>query len=77
MYLSRLLLAIWFFALAGLWLHYRGNVAFEVEMYPGLSVWRLLWQAAAGATPALAPGTMGVLAMIGHVVTVARSRGAP
>lgn len=60
--------------LAGLWLHYRGNVEFELEMYPGLSGTHLVWQAVTGATPTLAPGAMVVLALIGYSVTLARSR---
>lgn len=51
----------------GVWLHLQGNLEFEREMSPDLAGWPL-WQAVlAGATPALAPGTMvwfGALAML-------------
>ena len=39
----------------GLYLHYRGNVEFELEMYPSLRGFGLFWEALKGATPALAP----------------------
>ncbi|MGQ0538290.1 MAG: hypothetical protein ACT4R6_05035 [Gemmatimonadaceae bacterium] len=51
--------------LVGLWLHYRGNVEFEREMYPSLAGWQLFKQAMMGATPSLAPGTMVQLGLIG------------
>lgn len=59
---------------AGLWLHFRGNMEFELETYPGLRGLDLLWETVRGATPTLAPGTMIVLAAIGYAATVARSR---
>jgi hypothetical protein len=49
----------------GQYLHYRGNVAFELEMYPALKGLDLFWEAIRGATPSLAPGTMTVLGAIG------------
>lgn len=55
--------------LAGLYLHYRGNVEFELEMYPGLTGWDLFWKALGGATPALAPGTMAQLGLLGLAFT--------
>lgn len=60
------------FALAGvlgLTLHYRGNSAFELEMYPDLSGLELFRRSMMGATPALAPGTMIQLALIGLAYT--------
>ena len=51
--------------LLGVWLHYRGNVEFELEMYPDLAGLKLFKDAMMGATPALAPGTMIQLGMIG------------
>jgi DNA uptake protein ComE-like DNA-binding protein len=53
----------------GVWLHYRGNVEFELEMYPGLSGFGLFWEAMKGATPALAPGTMTLLGLLGLAYT--------
>ena len=55
--------------LLGLYLHYRGNVEFELEMYPGLSGVELFWEALKGATPSLAPGTMLVLGLLGLLYT--------
>jgi hypothetical protein len=54
---------------AGLALHYRGNVEFELEMYPSLGGAELFWKALTGATPALAPGTMIQLGLIGLTFT--------
>ena len=50
---------------AGLVLHYRGNVEFELEMHPTNAGWPLFWQALKGATPALAPGMMIQLGLLG------------
>ena len=49
----------------GLVLHYRGNAEFELEMYPSKAGWELVRESMMGATPALAPGTMIQLALIG------------
>jgi hypothetical protein len=49
----------------GLWLHYRGNVEFELEMHPGAGGLSLVWEALKGATPALAPGTMIQFGLLG------------
>jgi hypothetical protein len=49
----------------GVLLHYRGNVEFELEMYPDLSGWKLFKDAMMGATPALAPGAMLQIGLIG------------
>ncbi len=53
----------------GIWLHYRGNVEFELEMYPSLAGFQLFWEAMKGATPALAPGTMTLLGLLGLTYT--------
>ena len=55
--------------LIGLYLHYRGNVEFELEMYSGLNGVELFWEALKGATPSLAPGTMLVLGLLGLLYT--------
>lgn len=55
--------------LAGVFLHYRGNIEFELEREPlrrGLS---LFWEASRGATPALAPGAMAQLGLLGLAYT--------
>jgi hypothetical protein len=51
--------------LAGVVLHYRGNAVFELEMEPALSGWPLFKAAMMGATPALAPGAMAQLGLLG------------
>ena len=49
----------------GLLLHYQGNVEFELEMYPDLAGWQLFKDSMMGATPALAPGAMMQIGLIG------------
>jgi hypothetical protein len=49
----------------GILLHYRGNVEFELEMYPDLSGWKLFRDTMMGATPALAPGAMAQIGLLG------------
>jgi hypothetical protein len=51
--------------LLGTYLHYRGNVEFELEMTPELRGFELFAAAMTGATPALAPGAMALLGLIG------------
>jgi hypothetical protein len=53
----------------GLIQHFRGNLEFELEMYPSMGGWELLWEALKGATPTLAPGTMTLLGLIGIIYT--------
>jgi hypothetical protein len=55
--------------LTGLVLHYRGNVEFELERDDQLHGLRLFWKAIRGATPALAPGAMAQLGLLGLVYT--------
>jgi hypothetical protein len=55
--------------LLGLYLHYRGNVEFELEMYATLRGLKLFWGALTGATPTLAPGTMVILGALGLIYT--------
>lgn len=65
--------------LLGVWLHYRGNVEFELEMYPSLAGLELFWKALEGATPTLAPGLMLQLGLLGLAATHAHPafRGPP
>jgi hypothetical protein len=49
----------------GIYLHYRGNVEFALERDPSLSGARLIWKALRGATPALAPGALAQLGLLG------------
>ena len=51
--------------LLGLWLHYSGNVEFELERDAALSGWALFWDAMRGATPALAPAALTQLGLLG------------
>ncbi len=53
----------------GLWLHYHGNAEFELEMYPALQGLELFRESLTGATPALAPGTMLELGLLGLAYT--------
>lgn len=48
----------------GVWLHYRGNVEFELEMYPSMGGLELVQKTLTGATPVLAPGSMTLLGLI-------------
>ena len=54
---------------AGLALHYKGNVEFELEMYPSMGGWELVRESLTGALPALAPGTMIYLGLLGWAAT--------
>ena len=49
----------------GTFLHYRGNVEFELEMVPALGGMSLFQEAMTGATPVLAPGTLVQLGLLG------------
>ena len=49
----------------GLMLHFKGNIAFELEMQPSAIGWPLIWAALKGATPTLAPAAMVQLGLIG------------
>ncbi len=53
----------------GMWMHYQGNVEFEREMYPTMKGFELFWESLKGATPALAPGTMIQLGLLGLAFT--------
>jgi hypothetical protein len=53
--------------IAGIVLHYQGNVEFELELDPEAAGFGLFWEAMKGATPALAPGTMVLLGGLGLI----------
>ena len=55
--------------LLGVYLHYRGNVEFALERYPTLGGLQLIWKALRGATPALAPGALAQLGLLGLLYT--------
>lgn len=52
--------------LYGTFLHLQANYEFEQEMQPSADDWHLLIDSFSGALPALAPGSMIVLALIGY-----------
>ena len=49
----------------GLVLHFKGNAEWVLERDPELSGWTLIWKALRGATPALAPGALAQLGLLG------------
>jgi hypothetical protein len=52
--------------LVGVVLHYQGNMAFQLDIEPGLSNWTLFTRVMqAKAPPALAPGAMAQLGLLG------------
>ena len=53
----------------GVYYHYVGNADFELEMYPTLSGFDLLRESLTGATPALAPGSVAHLGLLGLLYT--------
>jgi len=55
--------------LLGIYLHLRGNLEFALERDPSLSGGRLIWKILRGATPALAPGALAQLGLLGLVYT--------
>ena len=58
----------------GIYLHLRGNVEFALERDPTLSGLILLWKALRGATPALAPGALAQLGLLGLLYTYRHPR---
>jgi hypothetical protein len=54
----------------GLFLHFDSNMQFELEMDPNMTGTPLLWASLMGAIPALAPGTMVQLGLIGLAYTL-------
>lgn len=49
----------------GVILHFRGNREFELEMTPSMAGWELFRETVTGATPALAPGSLIPLGLLG------------
>lgn len=56
--------------LIGLGLHMAENRAFELEMDPSATGLALVWEVLKGATPALAPGALLQLGLLGLVTTI-------
>ena len=55
--------------ITGVVLHYRGNAAFEREIYPEMAGMELVRHTLTGATPVLAPGSMAILGLVGLAAT--------
>jgi hypothetical protein len=53
----------------GIYLHYESNVEFELEMNPAAGGGELIWNSLTGAMPALAPGALLQLGLIGLLYT--------
>jgi hypothetical protein len=53
----------------GVFLHYDGNVEFEKESDASIRGVALFWSAMKGATPALAPGALAQLGLLGLILT--------
>ena len=53
----------------GVFLHLKGNVEFALERDPALAGTKLIWKALRGATPALAPGALAQLGLLGLLYT--------
>lgn len=53
------------FGAIGIVLHLKGNLEFELESAPGLTGWPLYEATIRGATPALAPGALTQLGLLG------------
>lgn len=58
--------------IAGLYFHYMGNVEFALERDSTLRGAALAWKALRGATPALAPGALAQLGLLGLAYTYTR-----
>ena len=62
----RIMMVVFVFAgLLGLVLHFKGNVEWALERNPELGGVKLVWKALTGATPALAPGALAQLGLLG------------
>lgn len=53
----------------GVWYHYTGNAAFELERHPAMAGWALLRAAFTGGVPALAPGALAQLGLVAFAAT--------
>ena len=53
----------------GVWLHYRGNAAFERQIRPAMDGWSVVRESLSGPAPALAPATMVQLGLLGLIYT--------
>jgi hypothetical protein len=53
----------------GVYYHYKGNTEFELETYPTMAGFELFKESMMGAFPALAPGAMAWLGLLGLAFT--------
>jgi hypothetical protein len=53
----------------GIYFHIRSNVEFELELRPTMGGMELVWESLKGAMPALAPGAMAQLGLLGLLAT--------
>jgi hypothetical protein len=51
--------------LLGLVLHFKGNMEWALERNPEIGGMKLVWKSLTGATPALAPGALAQLGLLG------------
>jgi hypothetical protein len=61
---------MWLFVVIGVlgvFFHLKGNVEFATERDPSLSGFKLIWKVLRGATPALAPGALSQLGLLGLI----------
>jgi hypothetical protein len=63
--------------LLGVLLHYNSNREFELEMYPSMTGTELLWKTMTGALPALAPGALIHIGLIGFAYAHVRGKRVP
>jgi hypothetical protein len=61
----------------GVILHLKGNLEFELEGAPGLRGWPLYVEVLKGATPALAPGALAQLGLLGLLYAYRHPAGRP
>ena len=59
----------------GFYMHYAGNVEVELEQNPNAARWVLFREAMMGATPALAPGAMIQIGLIGLLYAFVSRKG--
>ena len=53
----------------GMYFHLKANVEFELELHPTVRGMELVIESLTGAMPALAPGTMTQLGLLGLLIT--------
>lgn len=63
-----LCVALILIGVAGVYLHLSNNMAFELEMRPGLSGWSLITRSMTGALPVFAPGSLIPVGLLGLIL---------